>query len=142
MVPSVQKVCKALGEEGCYLLAIAELIERVGGVPVDPSVLYQRCFHRGFIELDCLVKNPAEIVKIYLGGEWEVSKVGVGYTPGEKEWEILRFERKEEKLGKTEIFSHFVLGDGRGRVLFDPLGDSLTVRNGTLVSKRIFRRIS
>jgi len=35
---------------------------------------------------------------------------------------------------------HFTAGNGRGYVTYDPMGESLTVKEGFLRSKRIFRR--
>jgi hypothetical protein len=39
------------------------------------------------------------------------------------------------------IYSHFVLGDGTGRVKYDPLGSSKTVAEGRLISKRILHLV-
>ena len=46
----------------------------------------------------------------------------------------------EVLLFQNGAYSHFVLGDGAGGILYDPLGNSNTVAKGTCVGKRIFER--
>ena len=41
----------------------------------------------------------------------------------------------------TELGGHFTGGDGNGVCTFDPWGWGRIAREGTLVSKRIFRRV-
>ena len=81
----------------------------------------------------CFINSPDTLLRI-LG--WPAKYTGVHEGPEyeckDDEVEILRFE-----LGNQ---SHFVVGDGNGRVTYDPMGVSKTVAEGRLVSKRIFRK--
>lgn len=63
---------------------------------------------------------------------------GADYQPLPEEMEILRFER--QTTGTT--YAHFVVGDGKGGVSYDPLDLSQTVAQGRLVSKRIVKRLA
>jgi hypothetical protein len=52
-----------------------------------------------------------------------------------REFEILKWYNPRTRLG------HFTGGNGYGYVTYDPMGESITVEEGFLQSKRIFRRI-
>ena len=134
----IQRYCEALGKSGCYFLSILNLAEKITGKLIDHARAYEECLGAAFIKADCFVNFPGRILEHYTGSMYEVSQAAKDYKPSTGEFEILRFERKDT----TQTFAQFVVGDGTGRVAFDPYGDSLTVREGYLVSKRIFRRAS
>jgi hypothetical protein len=60
-----------------------------------------------------------------------VEKTGPNYTPAKGEYVVDRWERV--KTGA--VIGHFRLPD------WDSLYDSMTVRYGKIVSKRVFRRV-
>jgi hypothetical protein len=64
-----------------------------------------------------------------------VRKENAAYLRAADEFEVQRWEWEEEKTTGKMVHSHFV------RPGFDPYGESLTVKNGKMISKRIFRRI-
>lgn len=122
----------ALGQWGCYYLCLLHLVGRDG----DAIGLYYNAHSAGAIDDECWVANPATVLSLAAGGTWEVRHETSTYIPVRGEKEILRFERKTS----AGLIGHFVVGDGKGHVLWDPKADSVTVREGKLVSKRIVRR--
>ena len=133
----IQNICEALGESGCYFFSILHIAEEITGKKLDPIAAYSECIEAGFMDSECFITYPGRILERYTGTMYEVSKAGTDAKPLPGEFEILRFERKE--TGVTH--SHFVVGDGTGRVKYDPYQDSKTVRDGALVSKRIFGKV-
>ena len=80
----------------------------------------------GWSGVDCFLNNPAAILSAMTGKTWCLRKETSGYTALAGELEILRFERKNRR----SILSHFVVGDGAGKVTYDPYGESRTVHEG------------
>jgi hypothetical protein len=71
------------------------------------------------------------------GGRWYFHKEQPSYECKGGEFEILRYERPTP--GK--VWSHFVLGNCGDGVEYDPLGESKTVAEGYVVSKRILQLV-
>jgi hypothetical protein len=144
MIEGPQNVAKLVGAEGCYAIAGIVIAETATGrrFPILESIAHG--IRLGFIDAECIVDMPrffSDLTK----EEWDVVKAGPGHPlpldyklqPGE--YEALRFERPDPAGG--DPLPHFVVGKGDGQtVAFDPWTNSLTVRYGTLVSRRIFRR--
>lgn len=128
-----QLVCKKIGDSGCYFISLLRLVKSEN-VAIS---LYRQALHEGFIDADCFVRDPAGVLRLAAGGRWSVRHEGADYQPKLDELEILRFER--QTTGAT--YAHFVVGDGAGHVIYDPLGNSRTVAEGQLVSKRIVKRL-
>lgn len=131
---NAQSICKALGDTGCYYLCLLKLVGRHD----EAIMLYRQAVALGAIEPDCYVKNPALVLASASHGKWNVRHEGADYRCKNGEHEILRFERKTT----TTTYAHFVVGDGSGHVLYDPLDNSATVAQGKLVSKRIVSSIA
>ena len=129
---NTQTICKALGSTGCYFLSLLHL----AGRDAEAVGLYRSALRAGEIDEDCFVKNPSAVMSLAAGGAWSVRHEGPTYIPKSDEYEILRFEQK----AAMKTFAHFVVGDGRGQVAYDPLDRSQTVLEGQLVSKRIIKR--
>ena len=131
---NAQSIAKRLGEFGCYFLSLLRLakVENAG------IALYRQAVQLGYLQEDCYVIDPARVLSLAAGGAWSVRHAPADYIPASDEYEILRFERKTT----TATFAHFVVGDGRGQVVYDPLDNSQTVKLGKLVSKRIVKRIA
>ena len=129
---NVQEVCKALGESGCYFISLLKVVGRED----DAIRLFRQALGQGLIDEDCYVRNPSGLLSLAVGGAWTVRHESASYVPKGDEKEILRFERKVP----LKTFAHFVVGDGSGKVAYDPLGKSMTVQSGTLQSKRIVKR--
>lgn len=133
----VQKTFLNLGLYGCYFFCLWKIVEKFNGVRYhDPLLMFERAFERGDIREGCYVLRPDEILRRETGRKWEVRKEGADYQKMAGEVVVLRYERKVENGGDT---SHFVLETEDG--IWDPLGESLTVKYGKVVSKRVFREV-
>lgn len=129
---SRQKVMKILGEYGCYFLSLVELAERLTGKRIDAVEAYIDALIKRRTDGEATMLDPAAVLSAMTGGRWTVRKEEAGYRPLDGEAEVLLFQNR--------TYSHFVLGDGAGGVLYDPLGNSNTVANGHIAGKRIFAR--
>ncbi|MBL8965402.1 MAG: DUF261 family protein [Spirochaetaceae bacterium] len=129
-----QRIAEAIGKEGCYFLSLLRLAETELGDHIDLLDAYGRAIGAGAMREDCYILDGGAILETYLPGAWAVTHESADYKPKPGELEILRYDLAGA--------SHFVVGDGSGRVAFDPYGDSRTVREGRLVSKRIARRVA
>jgi hypothetical protein len=132
-----QKLFRTIGETGCFLLSIIHLAEHITGKYIDAFATYLLALGRGQIGEDCFVKDAGSILSDLTGNVYNMSKEAAGYQCKPGELEILRYEWQEV----STLHGHFVAGNGWGAVEYDPYGTSLTVANGKMVSKRIFRRI-
>jgi hypothetical protein len=131
-----QKLMLTLGDGGCYFLSIVHIAEDLLQRRLDAVVLFIEAIDRKYCRENCYILKPDALISmIYDDREWLVRKEGPFYLCENNEFEVLRFEWPTP----AKIYSHFVVGDGKGHIHWDPLGDSNTVRNGELVSKRIFR---
>jgi hypothetical protein len=131
----MQAIAKTIGEKGCYYFSLLHLVgaEDKALEVYPPAVAFGK---EQIMKPDCYINDPASLLTLVAGGSWSVRHETADYMPVEGEMEILRFERVT--TGAT--LSHFVVGDGKGKVAYDPLGNSQTVRLGKLVSKRIVKR--
>jgi len=125
-----QRIMERIGKDGCYFLCLVRLAEEIIGARIDAINVYLFALDRQWMDQDCYMVQPHRVLEHMTGVRWSVIKQDKTYQPQPGEKEVLRYERTE---GRTTL-AHFVLSD------YDPYGDSLTVRNGRLVSKRIFAR--
>lgn len=145
MIHAAQEIARRIGESGCYALCLMHVGETATGKTVDPirvvaaamKTIAKDAPGKTILAPDIFVNSPAALVSIAVGGKWDVRHEGAEYIAKPDEREIMRYER----VDGMKVYSHFVVGDGLGRVLWDPLGESRTVREGKLVSKRIVRRV-
>jgi len=128
-----QRAATNIGVSGCYWLSIINASK----IDCDIIKFYARCVYNKWINDDCFVNAPDEIMQDLTCKAWNVTKESANYKCRPGEIEILRFER----VNTGATLAHFVVGDGLGNVAYDPLGDSGTVKYGTLASKRIFREV-
>lgn len=152
MRQDIQKVALLLGKTGCYYLALCSWGESLGGELCNPLDIFPAFVSRGWLREDAFMRNPAAILGWLTRKAWTAYKAGPGhelpleYMMKDGEYEILRFERplKDGESPSTES-AHFVRGTGIGplnekRILWDSWMGSSAVRDGILVSRRIFRR--
>lgn len=131
---------------GCYLLSIIWLCAKERRCPQNSDEInqfYRDLMNNGMKDIadDCTVEDPAAVFKM-LGVKVEQVRTPAGgiampvtdiVTNG---FEILCYNWPEKG------FTHFCAGDGNGNLVYDPIHrGSNTVKNGKLVSKRLFRRI-
>jgi len=121
-----------LGGEGCYLLCIVHHGEVASDRYIDPYKTYLDGVGAGWLREDCFVVNPEALMELVTGMAWTLHKEDAAYVAAPGELEVQRWEWQEVGV----LHGHFVCPD------WDPMGKSLTVANGRLVSKRIFTRRS
>lgn len=147
MIDRPQRAALAIGRTGCYFLSILAIAEETASFRPDPLVEYAAAVQAKTLGDDCMVLDAGRLMTNVSGIAWACIKAGPGHPlpldyqtkPGERE--ILRYERPADpREGPGAEFAHFVVGDGSGCLAWDPWGDSAAVKNGKLVSKRIFRR--
>ena len=131
-----QKVMETLGKTGCYFLSIIHLAEYCTKERIDAIEAFLISLSADNVKQDCFVVRPHSILSDFSGVKWGMKKTVAEYTCAPEELEILRYERQD--VGA--LVGHFVVGDGKGGVSYDPYGDSRTVREGKLISKRVFYR--
>lgn len=129
-----QTIARRIGEAGCYFLALLHLVQRDN----DAIGLYKQAVAVGVMDEECYIQDPARLLSLIAGGTWQVVHQATQYLTKSDELEILRFERK----ATAKTYAHFVVGDGRGQVAYDPLDNAQTVAQGELVSKRIIKRLA
>lgn len=130
---SRQKVMKVLGEYGCYFLSLVQAAERLTGKRIDAVAAYLDALIKKRTDGEATMLDPAAVLSAMAGGMWTVRKETADYIPRDGEVEVLVFQ--------NGAYTHFVLGDGTGGVLYDPLGNSNTVAHGRIIGKRIFARV-
>jgi hypothetical protein len=145
MTKAPQAACIQLGETGCYFLSIIYHAESILGSQLEPLAVFAKAIMVGTVGADAYVKDAGTLMTNLTGKRWTCLKAGPGhelpfdYEIKKGELEILRFEKQNPDPKKEP--AHFVVGDGTGKVLFDPMGYSITVASGKMVSRRIFRRL-
>lgn len=128
-----QKIMKVLGESGCYFLSLVELAEEITQSRIDAVDVYEKATKNGWMDDEATMMYPASVLSFMTGLKFSMEKQSPDYVTDETQYEILVF--------RNGNYTHFVLGNGKGGVKYDPLGNSNTVRNGAIVGKRIFSLI-
>lgn len=140
MKQGIQTLLIEAGEAACYALDIIEIAERERKQKIDTLEALYFGIERGYIHYNkdnpndndnFFVENPPAFLSMLAGGMWTVEKTGPNYLPNPGEYVVDRWERV--KTGT--VIGHFRLPD------WDSLHDSMTVRYGKIVSKRVFRRV-
>lgn len=141
----IQNFCGEINQAACYALCLLdvgqeynrqhgshtsfdmlEILEAACSGPSEKSVIY---YNRENLEDNdnFWVTQPAILLKMATGKEWDVRKEGPDYKPKPGEYLIGRYERV--KTGA--VVSHF------DRENFHPWLNSATVKYGKLVSVRV-----
>ena len=134
-------------EQGCYFMSILFFINKFTNTQWTGNKInqfYRTMVHIGAIMADAdfttVSDDDSTIIdpdKIFLMKGCNVRYNNrhdpPDYVCNDNEFEILKLVYQ----GKA----HFVCGDGKGNVTYDPWGESETAKKGYLHSKRIFRRI-
>ena len=121
-----QKICKVLGESGCYFFCLLHYV----GKENDALNVYKKVVDIGWMDADCYIKDPCAILKYLTGKKYTVVKstaldpdaniiIGRWHNPATNHY-------------------HFVVMDSNNNVAHDPLGDSITVAEGAVDSYRLF----
>jgi hypothetical protein len=125
-----QKLMEILGKDGCYVDCIVHLGESQVHERLDVIPIFLEALGKEQVTMNCLVLDAAALLSDITGVKWTKRTEGPDYIakPGE-----LIIDRWERTTGSGTVV-HFVTFD------YDPYGDSRTVREGKLVSKRVFAR--
>ena len=129
-----QQVCLKIGKSGCYFLSLVFIAESITNKKVDIFSLYEKGLKEKWLDDDCFMENPADMMSYLLGKKCDIRHDKVGYSPKENEYEITRYELKE--TGVT--YGHFVV-TRNGKLIHDPFGVSRTRTKGKAVSTRIIQ---
>ena len=132
-----ERLKKQIQDEGCYFMSILFLVNKYTNIKLSTEFINQIFDVLVSVKAmspDCYILDPEDIFN-YLGMDVEYTDQHEAPTRlcEDDEIEILYF------FGPAG--GHFVAGDGRGNVTYDPWGVSRAVTDGRLVSKRIFRRL-
>ena len=140
---------EAVKNWGCYFMSVLYLAEEKRKRPfyADEIIsIYKSCLTTGIIDKEvfkdgqlidgCYVLDPVSLFHVAGVRVSSVVKVDAGYKAGPGEYEILCYHRPASATNREH--THFVAGLD-GKVAFDPLGNSNTVKYGYLKSKRIFK---
>lgn len=138
--------------EGCYylsILAIYQLESKYVLSAEEINTIYEQSVKQGAMLEDCFI-NVGGGEMIYQITSELTGKVVKGYhvanfksgiwAPKKDNWKhapnhcIIQFHRD---LGRKRYY-HFVYGDFKGNVLFDPIPNSKTVQFGVINSSRLY----
>ena len=121
---------------GCYFISLANLASHVTGKRfIEKDILkgWFKNWQEDDIDAESTIIDPSGVLEDFgLYADFLVKKPA-DYLPGKNEYEILEY------FNQRTGYIHFVLGNGRGECLIDPLGASVTVKEGKVRSKRIFK---
>lgn len=131
----IQRVFAEIGEYGCYLLSILKAIDKTKYNTVLLSIIndFEDLKKRNIIGDECTVLDPEALCRYY-GANVKVEKTNK-WPNSEDVWFVIG-----KYHNKRTGYSHFVLMKGPREVSYDPLGDSVTVREGDIESYRVFKR--
>lgn len=121
-----QKICRILGESGCYFFCLLHSV----GKENDALSIYKKVVDIGWMDEDCYIKDPCAILKYLTGKKYTAVKdtaldpnaniiIGLWHNPATN-------------------FHHFVIMDSNNNVVWDSLGHSTTVADGSIESYRLF----
>lgn len=140
MIEAIQTFLAECGESACYALDIIKLAERTTGKRLDVIETLISCIKKGFIYYNWknpddnenfFVVAPDRMLSYLTGAHYTVRKYTANeYVQLPGDLIVERWERK--RVGVTT--GHFKLPD------WDSLLHSQTVKYGTLVSYRVFRK--
>ena len=134
MQNGIQSFYLTLGEEACFFLQILKIAEKVIRYNLDPLTAALICKSKKFIYLNLddlkdkknfLVYGHADILNLITGLEWEYIKAAPTYKPKKNEYVINEYA--------NGAMTHFDSDD------FHSLQNSQTVKNGKIISKRVFK---
>lgn len=138
-----QKQFLAMGKEGCLFFSLIECAEAKTGGYIDSYLAYLKFLRTllpsglSYIEENCYVNDIGAVFSSLTGEKWTCTKEDVSHMKRPDELEITRLEKK---TSPTVTATHFVVTDGNGKMMYDPLAASL---DGWVPAKKyILRRMA
>ena len=129
----------AVNHWGCYFMSLNERMSTLFGLPfTHESVLGVLAYAQGrkIVDNEITILAPGMLCEYLEPGRVQFrGKFPAEYITGDDEFEIVCYH----KDGAS--FNHFCSGNGKGIVIYDPwsAAGSDSVRNGSLIGKRIFK---
>jgi hypothetical protein len=128
-----KRLNEQINKYGCYFMSILFLANKYIGLQLSTTSIisvYNQSVKLGIMESNCFINDPDNIFK-NLGMEAEYTQ---RHEPPKRrckdnEIEILCL--------KYPTYNHFVVGDGKGNIAYNPMGK--TADGYYLKSKRIFK---
>lgn len=123
MIENLQTKLLQMGNFGCLCMCYLYMID------IDPEQLvlnYDKLIERGIIDEDCFVKD-GDAFLAFFGSRKKVLKVSTDNTQYSKYIACYQVGPK----------SHFVVIDKNNNIIFNPYFDSICVKQGKIVGKRV-----
>lgn len=140
---------EAINKWGCYFMSVlwhaeqkrqkmfhADEIISIYRACMTTGVIGKEVYKDGVLVDGCFVNDPISLFQVAGVRVASVIKMDAKYKAGKDELELLCFHRPDGPSNKEH--THFVAGKD-GKVIWDPIDNSNTVRFGYLKSKRIFK---
>lgn len=129
---------------GCYELSFFHVVNKLTNETFTPPKI--GAYHRAFVAKDWVrhddhykhyILDMSAMFQYFNIPARVVTKNGThrlppNYLCRDNDIEFLLFKRPGH-------IGHFVVGDGKGNVAWDPMGRSLSVKEGKLIGKRVYR---
>ena len=129
----LETICQNIYKAGCYMLCLCYACFKEERDFDQVLSFYKTFIDYKWMDDDCYIKDPCNILKYFTGNDWRVEKTHA-YDEG-ADIKIARFFNKRTGL------NHFVLMQDEKTVLWDPIEDSVTVKEGHIESWRLFYRV-
>lgn len=127
----VSEAAKQIYDYGCYFLSLCYVAKGREPYNIDEMIDWYDLFCvKCWMEEDCYVKDPCAILEFFTGKKYMVKKSSALDTSADIV--IGRWHNPTTK------HSHFVVMDSNNSVAYDPLGESITTRDGFVESYRLF----
>lgn len=128
----LETICQNINKAGCYMMCLSFAALHSESNFDQLLGIYKTLVDQRWVDDDCYVKDPCSILKYFTGNDFKVEKTHV--YDDEADIKIARFFNKRTGL------NHFVLMQDEKAVLWDPVENSVTVREGYIESWRLFYR--
>ena len=122
---------KNIYDYGCYFLDLLYIGKGYEELTLEEIVEYYHLFcSKDWIDKECYVKEPTAILEFLTGEKYRVmySK----YPDQAAKHVVARF------YNTYTGYAHFVVSNSYGDVVWDPIENSYTVKNGIVDSYRLF----
>jgi hypothetical protein len=134
----IQAKAERIGRWGCYFLSILRAAEIETCRMIDVIRAYDEMVSALVMRDNCFILDPGAIMTLLTSKQYRGRHDRADYRPKDNEYLIQRYELETAPM---TVQAHFVLADKEGRVMYDPLGTSRTVKEGRLVSTRVLERV-
>lgn len=132
---NIQEMMKELFGGSCYGYCLTRQFSKSDDIKTLTSAFLEG-WKRGYVDDDGYVSNPLKYIRLVGGPDYrDVEKVSINSLkdlPDDNDW-IVEYKKKP-----TDKASHFVIANRKKGVIFDPSGDSVTVKVGSPFSYRKF----